>query len=110
MRFKNKIKWHRDLLHLLVEEDTQNCDCISITDGDDCIEQKIYLAKVGNEFEVRVYKANPKVTYVPSALDFKVKRYENDQFASFFFERFFFARRFISLLKDAHPEYNVRPI
>ena len=110
MQFENKIKWHRNLLHLLVEEDTVQCDCISITDGENCIEQKIYLAKIGNDFEVRVYKANPKDTYIPSVLDFNVKRYENDQFASFFFERFFFARRFICLLKDAHPEYNIRPI
>lgn len=111
MQFENKIKWHRSLLHLLEEEDTQNFDCISLTDGDNCIEQKIYLAKVGTEFEVRVYKANPQDTYVPSVLDFMVKRYEaNDEFASFFFEKFFFSLRFICLLKDAHPEYSVRPI
>ena len=111
MQFENIVKWHQGFIHLLPEDEPFKCDCISLTDGDECIEQKIYLAKIGDEFEVRVYKANPKDTYVPSVLDFRVKRYEeNDEFASFFFDRFFFARRFISTLKDVHPEYSLRPI
>lgn len=111
MQFENKVQWHQGLLHLLDEEDIVQCDCISLTDGDDCREQKIYLAKVRNKFEVRVYKASPKDTYVPSVLDFKVKKYEaNDEFASFFFDRFFYAHRFFCFLKQVHPEYSVRPI
>ena len=111
MQFENIVMWHQGFIHRLPEDEPLKCDCISLTDGKDCIEQKIYLAKVKNEFEVRVYKAHPKDTYVPNILDFQVKRYEaNYEFASFFFDRFFYARRFIATLKDVHPEYKVRPL
>jgi len=111
MQFENAVKWHQEFIHQLPEDEPNKCDCISLTDGKDCTEQKIYLAKAGNEFEVRVCKAHPQDTYIPSVLDFQVKRYEdNDKYASFFFDRLFFARRFISTLKDVHPEYRNRPI
>lgn len=111
MKFENVVKWHQGLIHQMPEDEPLKCDCISLTDGEDCIEQMIFLAKVGNEFEVRVYKAHPKDTYVPNVLDFKVKRYEaNDEFESFFFDRIFFARRFICNLKTLHPEYSQRPV
>lgn len=110
MQFENTLKCHRSFIHLITEQDIVQCGCISLTDGENAIEQKIYLVKTTNEFEVRVYKVNPKDAYVPHVLDFQVKRYEaNDQFASFFFDRFFYARRFICTLKEFHPEYNIRP-
>lgn len=110
MQFENKFKVCQSFTHLIDEQAVIQYDCITITDGHD-IEQMIFLGKTENEFEVRIYKANPTDTYVPNQLDFNVKRYEaNDEFASFFFDRFFFARRFISLLRDIHPEYNLRPI
>ena len=111
MQFENVVKWHQGFIHQLSEDEPLKCDCISLTDGEDCVEQKIYLAKVGNEFEVRVYKATPQDTYVHSVLDFNIIRHEsNEDFVSFFFNRFFFARRFISTLKTFHPEFNIRPI
>ena len=112
MQFENILKCHLNFVHLIEEQDILQCDCLSLTDEHDT-EQMIFLGKntKSNEYEVRVYKSHPKDTYIPSILDFKLKRCEeNDEFASFFFDRFFFARRFISTLKDYHPEYNVRPI
>ena len=110
MQFENVLKCHRSLFHLITEEDVFQCDCISITDENN-IEQKIYLAKADNGFEVRIYKAHPEDTYIASILDFEIKKYEsNSEFASFFFDRFFFAHRFIAILQKAHPEYDERPI
>ena len=109
MPFEKKLKVHRSFMHLTAEEDLFQCDCISLVDNG--IEQQIFLSKAEDGFEVRVYKANPSDTYVPNTLDFKVKKYEaNDLFASFFFDTFFFARRFITLLEQLHPEYNLRPV
>lgn len=110
VKFENTIKCHWSFVHLLREEDITQCDCSIIDEHG--IEQMIFLGKATKEskYEVRIYKANPTDTYVPHHLDFKVKKYEaNDEFASFFFSRFFFARRFVGLLRDLHPEYNIRP-
>ena len=110
MQFENVLKCHRSLFHLITEEHLLQCDCISLTDENN-VEQKIYLAKAANGFEVRIYKAHAEDTFVPSILDFEIKKYEsNNEFASFFFDRFFFAHRFIAILQKTHPEYDERPI
>ena len=110
MQFENTLKCHRSFIHLITEQDILQCGCLSLTDGEPATEQKIYLMKAKDEFEVRVYKFNATDTYVPHRLDFQVKRYEaNNEFASFFFDRFFYARRFICTLRDFHPEYSIRP-
>ena len=95
MQFENILKCHLNFVHLIDEQDLCVCDCLSITD-DNGTEQMIFLGKTdhSNEYEVRVYKSTPGDTYVPHALDFQLKKYiANDEFASFFFDSFFFARK-----------------
>ena len=112
MHFETTLKCHLSHLNEIPEDDSifQN-GCISICDEHQ-VEQMIFLAKAskGTYYEVRIYKANPEDTYVPHRLDFNIKKYKsNDEFDAFFFDRFFFARRFIGLLKELHPEYAIRP-
>ena len=112
MHFETTLKCHLNHLNEIPEDDSifQN-GCISICDEHQ-VEQMIFLGKAykGSYYEVRIYKANPEDTYVPHHMDFKIKKFKsNDKFDSFFFDRFFFARRFVFLLKDSHPEYAIRP-
>ena len=112
MQFENRIKCHPEYLQYIQESDVLRQGCISICDNKQ-VEQMIYLLP-GNHngnFEVRIFKALPTDTYIPSECDFKVKCYNsNDEFASFYFDDIVWARHFIRVLDANHPEYKTRPI
>ena len=111
MQFEKILTCHPNYVHEIHEEDLLQLDCISLVDAQRN-EQMIFLGKVDdtNEFEVRIYKENPADTFIPSHSDFNVRRYvSNDEFASFFFDSFIFARQFFRDVKNNHPEYQIRP-
>jgi len=111
MQFENVLTCHPNYVHEIHEEDLFQIDCLSLRNAQGN-EEMIFLAKVADssEYEVRVYKANPADTYVPHSSDIYLKRYQaNDEFASFFFDNFIFARQFFRDIKDIHPEYQLRP-
>lgn len=92
MEIKNKVFCHFDLLRFIPEESlTHDGENLTISLIDDYsgvnYELMIFLEKdVTNScFEVRVYKSDPAIKYIPHEYD-KVKRYEdNDEYATFFF-------------------------
>ncbi len=112
MQFENILKCHPAYVHLIVEEDILQCDCLSLTD-EHKTELMIFLGKVYNssEYEVRIYKKNPTDMYIPCESDTNLKRCEeNHEFSSFFFDEFVFARKFINTVREVHPEFKLRPI
>ena len=112
MQLKNRwLKCHPNYLQEITKNDILRQGCISICD-DNQVEQMVFLlpGKYDDELEVRIYKAHSADTYVPNKCDLKLKRYEeNDIFASFFFDGLIYARHFIRVLKNNHPEYDIRP-
>ena len=113
MKLERKLICHPAYLQEISEDDAIfQGGCISICDEHQ-VEQMIFIYKNESsaEFEVRIHKANPTDTYVPSKHDKFVKRYEaNDKFARFFFKHFLFACLFVNNLEISHPEYRVRPL
>lgn len=103
---------HWDIVRFVKETDIVKDDgtflTLSVTDGKE-LEFMIFLEKNGSEYEVRVYKGKPSDKYIPYNSD-NVKRYEeNDEYATFFFEKFDDAIHFVSILGYVHPEYRGRP-
>lgn len=102
MKFEKQLICHSAFLQLLTEEDLDKQDCISVVD-DNQYPLMIFLGKAGNgnEFEVRIYKANPADTYVHLARNSNLSRYEsNDEFTTFVFKDFISARHFLITLQD----------
>ena len=84
---------------------------ISLTESEDPnSELMIFLGKDRfNPYEVRVYKNKPTDKYMPKEQD-DVKKYEeNDEYATFYFNKYEQAREFVYMLAFVHPEYKVRP-
>lgn len=115
MQVKNKMFCHWDLLRFISEKHLQQDDgtfrTLSVTDGDK-LEFMIFLGKddTNSCYEVRVYKNKPGNKYVPNEYD-KISRYEeNDEYATFFFDKYDDAQDFISMLGYLHPEYKTRPV
>ena len=111
MQFKNRIICHPEYLVDIPEADIIRQGCISIC-NEQQVEQMIFLIPASNSgsFEVRIYKANARDSYVPNRCDFKLRKYQsNDKFASFFFDNLLYARHFIRVLGTNHPEYKIRP-
>jgi len=109
---ENQLECHPALLLREVpESDFNRFDRISIVDNHQ-VEQQIFLYKNEDtsEYEVRIYKLKATDTYMPN-LSLGFKRYfANDEFASFFFETYYFACLFIAKLAESHPESLIRPV
>jgi len=115
MQVEKKLFCHWDLVRFVSEKHLKQDDgtffTLSVTDGEN-FEFMIFLGKddSNSDYEVRVYKSEPSDKYVPNEYD-NVKRYEeNDEYASFFFDEYEKALRFVDFLTCIHPEYKVRPI
>ena len=111
MQFKNRIVCTPECIINISEDDIIRQGCVSICDSQQ-VEQMIFLlpASTSGSFEVRIYKANARDSYVPNKCDLKLKKYQsNDEFASFFFDNLLYARHFIRVLGTNHPEYKIRP-
>ena len=114
MQIKNKLFCHWDMIRFVSEKCLQTYDgtylTLSVTDGD----KKEFMIFLGRDdsnscYEVRVYKSEPSAKYVPNEHD-KVCRYEeNDEYATFFFDKYEDALSFIDMLGYLHPEYKKRP-
>ena len=114
MQVEKKLFCHWDLVRFITEEHLKQEDgtylTLSVTNGDK-VELMIFLGKdeASSDYEVRVYKSKPTDKYVPDKYD-EVKRFEeNDEYATFFFEKFEQAHHFTDLLGYVHPEYQERP-
>lgn len=113
MQMNKMLFCHWDFVRLLTEKDLLKKDgtalTLSVTDGKN-LEFMIFLEKADNEYEVRVYKGTPNDKYVPYKFD-NVKHYEeNDEYATFSFEKFYDALHFVEILGYVHPEYKARPM
>ena len=114
MQVEKKLFCHWDLVRFVTEENLKQEDgtflTLSVIDGDK-VELMIFLGKDDStsDYEVMVYKSKPNDKYVPHEYD-EVKRFEeNDEYATFFFEKFDQAHDFTDMLGYAHPEYKERP-
>ena len=114
MKMENKLYCHWDFVRFIqekhLEDDTGKRSTLSVTHGD-TVELMIFLGKADNDtdYEARIYKAETTDKYVPHEND-KVKIYEeNDEYATFIFEKFEYAHEFVDYLAAYHPEYIVRP-
>jgi len=115
MQLEKKIFCHWDFVRFVSESDLQKEDgtflTLSVSERNE-FELMIFLGKDDSNscYEVRVYKSKPTNTYVPHMYD-NVSRYEeNDEYATFFFENYEHAHRFIQMVGYRHPEYKKRPI
>ena len=115
MQVKNKLFCHWDLVRFVSEEHLKQDDgtflTLSVTDGDK-LELMIFLSKDDSNsgYEVKVYKSEPSDKYVPNECD-NVKRYEeNDEYATFFFDKYEQAHSFVDSISYMHPEYKTRPV
>ena len=115
MKLENKLYCHWDYVRFVAEkhmkDDTGRQVTLSVTKGD-TLELMIFLEKADNDtdYEVRVYKAETTDKYVSHEHD-RVKSYEeNDEYATFIFEKFEYAHEFVDCLSYRHPEYKGRPI
>lgn len=112
-KFENQLLCHPSHLLREVEESAlTQCGRISIVDNHQ-VEQNIfiYANEDSSEYEVRIYKFKPTDTYMPINLNITLKRYvANNEFASFFFRKFYSACQFIAKLAEAHPESLIRPV
>lgn len=87
-------------------------ECVISFTLDGIWELMIFLGKdeKSTDYEVRVYKNEPTDKYVPCKELDQVKRYEeNDEYASFFFEDYEVAVRFVRWVRYFHKEYKKRP-
>jgi hypothetical protein len=115
MQVKNKLFCHRDLVRFVTEKHLKQDDgtflTLSVTDGNK-LEFMIFLGKDDSNscYEVRVYKSEPSDKYVPNEYD-NVSRYEeNDEYATFFFDKYEDAHSFTQMVGYVHPEYKKRPV
>lgn len=115
MQLQEKIFCHWDLVRFVSEKNLQKDDgtfwTLSVTDGNK-LEFMIFLGKDDSNscYEVRVYKSEPGDKYVPNKYD-KVSRYEeNDEYATFFFDKYEDANSFTEMVGCLHPEYKKRPV
>lgn len=115
MQVQKKIFCHWDLVRFVSEKNLQKDDgtfwTLSVTDGNK-LEFMIFLGKDDSNscYEVRVYKSEPGDKYVPNKCD-KVSRYEeNDEYATFFFDKYEDANCFTEMVGYLHPEYKKRPV
>lgn len=115
MQVKNKIFCHWDLVRFVSEKHLQEDDgtflTLSVTDGDK-LEFMIFLGKDDSNscYEVRVYKNAPSDKYVPNEYDNVIRYEENDEYATFFFDKYEHAQNFTQLIGPVHPEYKKRPV
>lgn len=114
MQVKNKLFCHWDFVQFVSEKYLQQDDgtflTLSVTEGNEW-ELMIYLGRDDSNscYEVRVYKSEPEAKYVRNEYD-KVSRYEeNDEYATFFFDKYEDALRFTDNIGYLHPEYKKRP-
>ena len=115
MQEKKKLFCHWDLVRFVSEKHLQKDDgtflTLSVTDGNKW-EFMIFLGRDDSNscYEVRVYKSESGDKYVPNEYD-KVNRYEeNDEYATFFFDKYKDAHSFVEMLGYLHPEYKKRPV
>ena len=115
MQVQEKIFCHWDLVRFVSEKTLQKDDgtfwTLSVTDGNK-LEFMIFLGKDDSNscYEVRVYKSEPGDKYVPNKYD-KVSRYEeNDEYATFFCEKYKDANSFTEMVECLHPKYKERPV
>lgn len=115
MQVKDKIFCHWDLVRFVSEKHLKKDDgtflTLSVTDGGK-LEFMIFLGKDDSNsgYEVRVYKSEASDKYIPNEND-NVNRYEeNDEYATFGFDKYSAARKFVELLGCMHPEYKKRPV
>ena len=115
MQVQEKIFCHWDLVRFVSEKTLQKDDgtfwTLSVTDGNK-LEFMIFLGKDDSNscYEVRDYKSEPGDKYVPNKYD-KVSRYEeNDEYATFFFDKYEDANSFTEMVGCLHPEYKERPV
>jgi len=69
-----------------------------------------FIGKVGNEYEVRVYKYKSTDKYSPKLNEYVPRYVETEQYTSFFFYCYFSAIKFVDKDLPYHNEYNNRPI
>lgn len=115
MKLENKLYCHFDYVRFVGErhmkDDEGKKQTLSVTQGD-TMEMMIFLEKADNDtdYEVRIYKTETTDKYVPHKCD-NVKSYEeNDEYATFIFEKFEYAHEFVDSIPYRHPEYKVRPM
>lgn len=109
---EKKVYCHWDLVRFISEKHLKQEDgsflTLSVTDGVK-YELMIFLGKTDSNYEVRVYKCESNGKYVPHETD-RVKSFEeNDECATFFFDKFEDAHEFTDMLGYFHQEYKVRP-
>ena len=114
MQVQNKVLCHLDLLRFISEKHLKQDDgtflTLSVTD-ENKLELMIFLGKDDSNscYEVRVYKSDPSNKYVPNENDNVTRYEENDEYATFFFDKYENAHRFTNMLGCLHPEYKERP-
>ena len=109
--YENQLFCHPALLREVDESVFTQCKRISILDSHQ-VEQNIFITRNEDtsEYEVRICKYQPVDTYMLIGATVPFKRYvANDDFASFFFDSFYFSCRFLEILAEAHPEAKIRP-
>ena len=115
MQVQKKIFCHWDMVRFVSEKHLQTDDLtfstLSVTDGNK-LELMIFLGKDDSNscYEVRVCKNEPGDKYVPNMYDNISRHEENDEYATFFFDKFEDARSFVEMLAYLHPEYKTRPV
>lgn len=114
MLTREKLYWSWNRINLVTENDLKRDDgtfmTLSVTNSGSQ-EIMIFLGKEpgASEYEVRVYKAKPGFVFAPNAYDEFIRYEENEEFDTFFFEKFEKAREFIDIIPSDYPEYRVRP-
>ena len=115
MQLQKKLFCHWDLVRFVSEKHLQKDDgtflTLSVTEGKK-LELMIFLGKDDSNscYEVMVYKNEPGDKYVPNEYD-KISRYEeNDEYATFFFDKYKDAHGFIQMVGYLHSEYQKRPV
>lgn len=114
MLSREKLYWNWNRINELTEEDLKQEDgsflTLSVTNAGSQ-EIMIFLSKVtrASEFEVQVYKAKPGFVFAPNAYDEFIRFEENEEYDTFFFEKFEKAREFIDIIPSDYPEYRTRP-
>lgn len=111
MQKTNKLLCHWSLVGLVPEEHILERNIVLSLTEDESRELMIFLCRNdSSEWEVRIYKANVTDKYVPNILDKNIKKHEeNDEYATFIFDDYAFALRFLAFVGYAHPEYRIRP-
>ena len=77
------------------------------------MELMIFLGKSefdNDEYEVRIYKYDSADNYVPDQYDHVIRYEVNNEYDTFFFNNFIFAKFFIATIMYYHHEYSKRPL